>query len=103
MAANPLSDYSNNLDPHVKKRYCEKISCVGVDPILITVCHGWRGRIHGFKAFQSLQAYNQLVAGFVSCGKEHRRGNNYTDLGKVIQNNSIVLICLRNHAKVVLV
>ena len=35
MAANPLSDYANNLDPHVKKRYYEKISCVGIGPILI--------------------------------------------------------------------
>jgi len=33
--ANPLSDYADNLDPHVKKRYCEKISCVGINPILI--------------------------------------------------------------------
>ena len=33
--ANPLSDCANNPDPHVKKRYYEKISCVGIDPILI--------------------------------------------------------------------
>ena len=31
----PLSDYANTLDPHVKKRYVEKISCVGIDPVLI--------------------------------------------------------------------
>ena len=35
MAANHLSDYANNLDPYVKKRYYEKISCVGIGPILI--------------------------------------------------------------------
>ena len=35
MAANHLSDYSNNLDPYVKKRYYEKISSVGIGPILI--------------------------------------------------------------------
>ena len=35
MAANPLSDYVNNLDPHIKKRYFEKISCVGIDPIFL--------------------------------------------------------------------
>ena len=35
MAANPLSEYANSLDPHVKKRYYEKISCVVIDPILI--------------------------------------------------------------------
>ena len=35
MAANPLSDYANNLNFHGKKRYCEKISCIGIDLILI--------------------------------------------------------------------
>ena len=53
MAANPLSDYANNRDPHVKKRYCEKISCVGIDLILISEKNVWSrlfatGRIHGF-------------------------------------------------------
>ena len=33
--ANHLNDYANNLDPYVKKRYYEKISCVGIGPILI--------------------------------------------------------------------
>ena len=35
MAGYPLSDYANTLGPHVKKRYFEKISCVGIDPVLI--------------------------------------------------------------------
>ena len=35
MAANHLSDYANNLDPYVKKRYYEKISSVDIGPILI--------------------------------------------------------------------
>ena len=35
MAANHPSDYANNLDPYVKKRYYEKISSVGAGPILI--------------------------------------------------------------------
>ena len=35
MAANHLSDYANNLDPYVKKRYYEKISSVGIGPSLI--------------------------------------------------------------------
>ena len=35
MAANHLSDYANNLDPYVKKRYYEKISSVGIGLILI--------------------------------------------------------------------
>ena len=35
MAANHLSNNANNLDPYVKKRYYEKISSVGIGPILI--------------------------------------------------------------------
>ena len=35
MAGYPLSDYANTLGPHVKKRYFKKISCVGIDPVLI--------------------------------------------------------------------
>ena len=35
MAANPLIDFGNNLDPHVKKCHFEKISCVVIDPSLI--------------------------------------------------------------------
>ena len=98
MAANPLSDYANNLDPHVKKRYCKKISCIGIDPILIPdkVYHpGCLPRVEStdllsflvletsyyskdqFKAFRRLQSYNQLASGFVSCVKGHKTGNNY--------------------------
>ena len=104
MAANPLSDYANNLDPHVKKRYSEKISCVGIDPILIPeemydpnclppvesmdlpsslVLETSYYSKDQFKAFRSLEAYNQLVLGFVSCMKGHKIGNNYIVLGKV--------------------
>ena len=36
-----------------------------------------------FKSFRSLQAYNQLVSGFVSCVKGHKIGNHYIVLGKV--------------------
>ena len=28
-----LSDYAKNLVPPVKKRYREKISCIGIDPV----------------------------------------------------------------------
>ena len=35
MAGYPLSDYTNTLDSHVKKRDLEKISCVGIDSVLI--------------------------------------------------------------------
>ena len=104
MAVNPLSNYANNLDPHVKKRYCEKISCVGIDPSLIpdkTYDPDCLPRVESmdllsllvlgtsyyskdqFKAFWSLQAYNQLVSGFVSCLKGNKIGYNYIVLGKV--------------------
>ena len=33
--ARDLSDYANTLSHHLKKRYLEKISCVGIDPVLI--------------------------------------------------------------------
>ena len=90
MMANPLSDYANNFDPHVKKRYCEKISCIGIDPILIPdraydpdclprvesmdllsflVLETSYYSKDQFKAFRSLEAYNQLVSGFVSWEK----------------------------------
>ena len=35
MAANHLSDFANNLDPYLKKRYHENISFVGIGPIFI--------------------------------------------------------------------
>ena len=31
----PLSEYANQLEPKVKKRYLEKISVIGIDPVLI--------------------------------------------------------------------
>ena len=31
----PLSDYANKLEPKVKKRYLEKTSAIGIDPVLI--------------------------------------------------------------------
>ena len=31
-----LSEYANTLDPLVKKRYMQKIACIGVDPFLIS-------------------------------------------------------------------
>ena len=81
-----LSEYANTLDPLVKKRYMQKIACIGVDPFLIS-CQKYYAEClpptesidlvsylvletshynkEQFKAFKSLQAYNQLVSGFV--------------------------------------
>lgn len=86
MAGYPLSDYANMLDPHMKKML-EKISCVGIDPVLIPDITydpeclppvesmdllSFLGpdtsyySKNQFKAYRSLQTYNQLVSGFVS-------------------------------------
>ena len=81
-----LSECANTLDPLVKKRYMQKIACIGVDPFLIS-CQKYYAEClpptdsidlvsylvletshynkEQFKAFKSLQAYNQLVSGFV--------------------------------------
>ena len=86
MAGYPLSDYANMLDPHMKKML-EKISFVGIDPVLIPditydpeclppvesmdllsflVPDTSYYSKNQFKAYRSLQTYNQLVSGFVS-------------------------------------
>ncbi len=100
---NPLSDYANKLEPHVKKRYSQKISCVGIDPMLIPektcdseclppvesvdllsflVLETSYYTKKQFKAFRSLEAYNQLVSGFVSSVKGHKIGNHFIVLGE---------------------
>ena len=100
MAANHLSDYANNLDPYVKKRYYEKISSVGIGPILIPDKAYDPDCLNHFqclrqvptariKAFRSLQAYSQPVSGFLSRVKGHKIGNNYIVLGKVRHSKRI--------------
>ena len=104
MAAYPLADYANTLDLHVKKCYLEKISCVGIDPVLIPdktydpeclplvesmdllsflVLDTSYYSKDQFKAYRSLQSYNQLVSGFVSSVKGQKVGNKYIVSGKV--------------------
>jgi hypothetical protein len=76
----PLSNYAKKLEPKVKKRYEEKISDIGVDPMLIEgkyfqpdclppvestdllfylVLETSYYTKQQFKAFRSLEAYNQ--------------------------------------------
>ena len=104
MAANPLSDYAKNLDPQVKKATVKRFPAFGFDPISIPdkaydpeclprvksmdllsflVLETSYYSKDQFKAFQSLQAYNQLVSGFVSCVKGRKIGNSYIVLRKV--------------------
>ena len=82
-----FSEYAEKLDGNVKKRYVEEISEVGVDPRLIPdhkldpeclppieasdllsylVLDTSYYTNKQFKAFRSLQAYNQMVSGFIS-------------------------------------
>ena len=88
-----LSSYAKNLESHVRERYLKKISVVGVDPAAIPseqfsseclppievsdllsylVLETSYYTNKQFKAFKSLEAYNQMVSGFVASvqGKE---------------------------------
>ena len=88
-----LSSYAKSLESHVKERYLKKISVVGVDPVAILteqfspeylppievldllsylVLETSYYTNKQFKAFKSLEAYNQMVSGFVTSvqGKE---------------------------------
>ena len=88
-----LSFYVENLESHVRERYLKKISVVGVDPAAIPseqfsseclppievsdllsylVLETSYYTNKQFKAFKSLEAYNQMVSGFVASvqGKE---------------------------------
>ena len=82
-----LSEYAKTLESHIKKRYVEKISLVGIDPSSIPseeydpeclprieatdlvsylVLETSYYTKQQFKAFKSLEAYNQMVSGFVT-------------------------------------
>lgn len=102
--ASQLSEYANTLDPLVKKRYMQKIACIGVDPFLIS-CQKYDAEClpptesidlvsylvletshytkEQFKAFKSLQAYNQLVSGFVQSVDGLIIAGKHVVLGKV--------------------
>ena len=99
-----LSEYANTLDPLVKKRYMQKIACIGVDPFLI-LCQKYDAKClpptesidlvlylvletshytkDQFKAFKSLQAYNQSVSGFVKIVHGLIIAGKHVVLGKV--------------------
>lgn len=100
----PLSKYASNLEPHVKQRYIEKISPLGVDPLLIPektldpeclppveatdllsyfVLDTSYYTKSQFKAFRSLEAYNQMVSGFITSIQGRVVGNYYVVVGKV--------------------
>ena len=83
-----LSEYAKSLDQHVKRRYLEKIAVLGIDPETIPseqfspeclppieatdllsylVLETSYYTKQQFKAYKSLEAYNQMVSGFITC------------------------------------
>ena len=82
-----VSEYGTALESHVKLRYLKKISVVGIDPFIIP-CEEFNPEClppieqsdlfgylvlqtsyytnHQFKNYRSLEAYNQVVSGFVA-------------------------------------
>ncbi|PFX30140.1 hypothetical protein AWC38_SpisGene5098 [Stylophora pistillata] len=93
----PLSEYTKKLEPGVRQRYLEKNSAIGIDPFLIQnenfqpdclppvectdllfylVLETSFYTQHLFKAFRSLEAYNQMVSGFMASVKGHIIGAN---------------------------
>ena len=100
----PISDYAKKLEPLVKQRYLEKISAVGIDPVLIEGKHFEADCLppvestdllfylvletsfytqQQFKAFRSLEAYNQMVSGFIASVQGHIIANKFVVLAKV--------------------
>ena len=99
-----FSEYAVSLEPVVKERYKAKISVIGSDPFLIPLQKLQPGCLppveacdllsylvldtsyytnSQFKAFRSLQAYNQMVSGFISSVLGHKINNKYVILAKV--------------------
>ena len=100
----PLSEYAKKLELRVKQRYMEKISAIGIDPVLIEsknfepdclppvectdllfylVLETSFYTQQQFKAFRSLEAYNQMVSGFITSVKGHIIANKFVVLAKV--------------------
>ena len=100
----PLSNYANELEPKVKKRYPDKISTTTIDPVLIEgknfepdclqlvestdllfyiVLETSYYTRQQFKAFRSLHAHNQMVSGFISSVQGHVIKNKFVVLAKV--------------------
>ena len=100
----PISDYAKKLDIKVRERYLQKISTIGIDPVLIEgksfepdclppvestdllcylVLETSFYTQKQFKSFRSLEAYNQMVSGFVSDVQGHIISNKFVVLAKV--------------------
>lgn len=99
-----LSEYYKSLEPHVKRRYLDKISVIGLDPATL---HGAKldpeclppiesvdllsylvldtsyYTKEQFKNSKSLEAFNQMVSGFVTYVQGLQVSDKYVVIGKV--------------------
>ena len=99
-----LSDYGKRLEPHVKCRYLEKIAAIGTDPVFYVdanldpeclppieaidvfsylVLSTSYYTLQQFRNFKSLQAYNQMISGFITSVQGKVFGDNVLITGKV--------------------
>ena len=99
-----LSDYAKNLEKNVKSRYLEKISLVRIDPATLIganldpeclppieatdlLCYLVMDTSfytkEQFKAFKSMEAYNQMVSGFITSVQGKIICDKFVVVGKV--------------------
>ena len=99
-----LSEYAKALDKQVKRRYIEKISVVGVDPVSIPseqfdpeclpqiestdllgylVLETSFYTRQQFKAYKSLEAFNHMASGFVTSVRDCKISNKHVVVAKV--------------------
>ncbi|CAH3156976.1 unnamed protein product [Pocillopora meandrina] len=100
----PISEYAKQLDFPVRDRYLQKIAAIGIDPVLVErkdfkpdclppvestdiLCYlvletSFYSQKQ-FKAFRSLEAYNQMVSGFIASVQGHIIADKFLVLAKV--------------------
>ena len=100
----PISEYAKQLDFPVRDRYLQKIAAIGIDPVLVEgkdfkpdclppvestdiLCYLVLETSFltqkQFKAFRSLEAYNQMVSGFIASVQGHIIADKFLVLAKV--------------------
>ena len=100
----PLSNYANELELKLKKRCLDKISTIGIDPVLMEgenfepdclppvestdllfylVLETSYYTKQQFKAFRNLHGYNQMVSEFIPSVQDHIIKDKYVVLAKV--------------------
>ena len=120
----PLSEFAKKLESRARQRYLEKMSAIGIDPVLIEsknfepdclapvestvflfylVLETSFYAQQQFKAFRRLEAYNQMFSGFRTNAKSHIIANKFVGLDKVRHsqrmNDSLIPICHQTFAQ----